>query len=101
METIMETSRRDLLKHGAMAVGVSFGMQLLWGASAPESERRGDMLYRKLGNTVETVSLLGLGGFHIGIPDEQVGIRIIRTAIDRGVTFMDNCWDYHDGKSEQ
>ena len=44
---------------------------------------------------------IGLGGYHIGQPkDEQEGIRIIRTAIDRGINFMDNCWDYHDGKSE-
>jgi predicted aldo/keto reductase-like oxidoreductase len=59
------------------------------------------MLYRLLGNTQETVSAIGLGGFHIGIQaDEQESIRIIRRAIDRGITFMDNCWDYNDGASE-
>lgn len=59
------------------------------------------MIYRQLGKTGQRVSALGLGGFHIGVPkDPQEGIRIIRTAIDRGVTFMDNCWDYHDGESE-
>jgi aryl-alcohol dehydrogenase-like predicted oxidoreductase len=64
-------------------------------------ERRGDMLYRQLGRTGQRVSALGLGGAHIGRPrEEQVGIRIIRTAIDRGVTFMDNCWDYLGGKCE-
>ena len=64
-------------------------------------ERRGGMLYRTLGRTGERVSALGLGGAHIGRPrEEQVGIRIIRTAIDRGVTFMDNCWDYLGGKCE-
>ena len=47
------------------------------------------------------MSLLGLGGFHIGMPeDEQESIRIIRTAIDHGINFMDNCWDYHNGGSE-
>ena len=47
------------------------------------------------------MSLLGLGGYHIGgQKDEQDSIRIIRTAIDRGVNFMDNCWDYHNGGSE-
>lgn len=47
------------------------------------------------------VSAIGLGGFHIGHQeDEQESIRIIRTAIDRGITFMDNCWDYNDGISE-
>jgi aryl-alcohol dehydrogenase-like predicted oxidoreductase len=59
------------------------------------------MLYRKLGRTGEQVSLIGLGGFHIGEPsDEQEGIGIIRKAIDSGITFMDNSWDYHDGGSE-
>jgi predicted aldo/keto reductase-like oxidoreductase len=65
-------------------------------------ERKGDMIYRQLGKTGERVSAIGIGGSHIGNPaDEQVAIRIIRTAIDRGINFMDNCWDYHDGKSEQ
>jgi aryl-alcohol dehydrogenase-like predicted oxidoreductase len=56
---------------------------------------------RPLGRTGEKISAIGLGGYHIGVPrDEQDGIRLIRTAIDRGITFMDNCWDYHDGGSE-
>ncbi|HSQ65884.1 MAG TPA: aldo/keto reductase, partial [Polyangiaceae bacterium] len=54
-----------------------------------------------LGRTGERVSRIGLGGYHLGIPDEQEAIRIVRSAIDRGVTFMDNCWDYNDGKSEE
>ena len=60
------------------------------------------MLYRTLGSTGETVSAIGLGGWHIGLPDldEQLSIRIIRTAVERGITFMDNCWDYNDGASE-
>jgi uncharacterized protein len=53
-----------------------------------------EMPMRVLGQTGEKVSLIGLGGFHIGSPtDDAEGIRIIRTAIDRGVTFLDNCWD--------
>src|ERR1700688_73862 len=60
------------------------------------------MVYRKLGRTGEKVSAIGLGGYHIGIPqDPDVGIRIIRHAIDRGITFMDNCWDYLGGESER
>ena len=60
------------------------------------------MLYRTLGRTGEKVSAIGIGGWHIGLPDvdEQLSIRIIRTAVDRGVNFMDNCWDYNDGVSE-
>jgi aryl-alcohol dehydrogenase-like predicted oxidoreductase len=63
--------------------------------------RSGDMIYRTLGKTGERVSAIGLGGAHIGRPkEEQEGIRIIRSAIDRGMNFMDNCWDYADGKCE-
>jgi predicted aldo/keto reductase-like oxidoreductase len=63
--------------------------------------RKGEMLYRTLGRTGEQVSLIGMGGFHIGhIQDEQQSIKLIRTAIDRGITFMDNSWDYNDGASE-
>ena len=59
------------------------------------------MFYRTLGRTGQRVSAIGLGGYHIGVPPEESdGIKIIRTAIDRGITFMDNCWDYHEGNSE-
>lgn len=60
------------------------------------------MPMRPLGRTGVNVSLVGLGGFHLGsVKDEAEAIRIIHSAIDRGVTFMDNCWDYHEGKSEE
>ncbi|HTD13662.1 MAG TPA: aldo/keto reductase [Chthoniobacterales bacterium] len=65
-------------------------------------EMKGGMLYRKLGSTGETVSAIGLGGSHIGKPNvtEAEGIRLIHEAIDRGLTFMDNSWDYNEGQSE-
>jgi len=67
----------------------------------PAEVRKGDMLYRALGRTGESVSAFGLGGHHIGqVKEEQDSVTLIRSAIDRGITFMDNCWDYHDGKSE-
>ena len=58
--------------------------------------------YRTLGKTGEQVSAIGLGGWHLGLQrvDEQVSLRIIRTAIERGINFLDNCWDYNDGASE-
>jgi aryl-alcohol dehydrogenase-like predicted oxidoreductase len=61
-----------------------------------------EMLYRELGRTGAKVSAIGVGGFHLGAPpvDERLAIRIIRSAIDRGITFLDNCWDYNDGASE-
>ena len=61
----------------------------------------GEMIYRRLGRTGERVSVLGVGGFHIGMQrDEQESIRIIRAAVDHGINFMDNCWDYNNGESE-
>jgi predicted aldo/keto reductase-like oxidoreductase len=58
--------------------------------------------YRVLGNTGQRVSAIGIGGWHLGLPhvDEQLSIRIVRRAIDAGVNFMDNSWDYNDGASE-
>jgi aryl-alcohol dehydrogenase-like predicted oxidoreductase len=56
---------------------------------------------RELGRTGVQVSILGLGGYHLGIPEEQESVRIIRTALDHGMNFLDNCWDYNDGKSEE
>jgi predicted aldo/keto reductase-like oxidoreductase len=57
---------------------------------------------RPLGVTGATVSAIGIGGYHLGIPkDEAEAIRIIHAALDRGIDFLDNCWDYHDGKSEE
>src|ERR1044071_7313384 len=68
---------------------------------AAADERSGEMIYRKLGRTGERVSAIGLGGYHIGVPrEEQESIRLIRSAIDRGINFLDNCWDYMDGKCE-
>ena len=69
---------------------------------ADPGERRGDMLYRQLGRTGERVSAIGLGGSHIAKPpiSEAETIRLIHAAIDRGITFMDNCWDYNEGQSE-
>ena len=61
---------------------------------------KADIPYRPLGNTGETVSVIGLGGSHIGRPSEQDSIRIVRTAIDSGVNFLDNCWDYYRGMCE-
>ena len=59
------------------------------------------MQYRTLGHTAEKVSIVGLGGYHMAVSkDPAESIRIVRTAIDGGINFMDNCWDYHLGESE-
>ena len=67
-----------------------------------QETRANGIPYRTLGRTGEKVSLVGVGGAHLGwMHDEQEAIRIVRTALDSGINFMDNSWDYSDGKSEE
>jgi aryl-alcohol dehydrogenase-like predicted oxidoreductase len=68
----------------------------------PERDEHHDVPYRVLGRTGERVSAIGLGGWHLGLGhvDEQLSMRIVRRAVDEGITFMDNSWDYNDGASE-
>ena len=93
-------NRREFMERVTLGVAGA-GIAASGNAAAAPAVAGGEMPYRTLGRSGEKVSLLGLGGFHIGLPDdEQLGIRIVRAAIDNGVNFMDNCWDYNDGKSE-
>jgi len=75
-------------------------------ASVPSDTRaddvKGQIPRRRLGHTGEMVSMLGLGGYHLARPnvEEAESIRIVRAAIDNGLNFLDNCWDYNDGQSE-
>jgi uncharacterized protein len=64
--------------------------------------RSGDMLYRTLGGTGAEVSAIAFGGSHFAKKalSESRSIQLVHAAIDRGITFMDNCWDYNDGQSE-
>jgi predicted aldo/keto reductase-like oxidoreductase len=95
MEWHSEVNRRNFVR---MAVGTA--VVASFPVLADEKKSNG-MIYRQLGSTGQTVSAIGLGGFHIGNPIlESEGIKIVRTAVDRGITFMDNCWDYHKGDSE-
>src|SRR6476659_2050734 len=67
------------------------------------SQVNSEMPMRTLGRTGVKVSLVGLGGWHLGFNfiDEGLSVRIIRTAVDNGINFMDNCWDYNEGASEE
>lgn len=70
----------------------------------PESSSStGEIPYRALGKTGERVSAIGLGGWHLGLKkvDEALALRIVHAAIDRGINFLDNSWDYNDGASEE
>jgi len=89
-------SRRRFLKSG-VAAGIVFQM----GARLPAVDTRAGIPYHQLGRTKEQVSAIGIGGFHIGQrPTEEEAIRIVRTALDSGINFLDNCWDYNGGASE-
>jgi predicted aldo/keto reductase-like oxidoreductase len=71
----------------------------LTGAEKPDIKN--GIPHRSLGRTGEKVSLIGLGGYHLGKQsDPEESIRIIRTGIDEGINFLDNCWDYNSGESE-
>lgn len=87
--------RREFVKLSLTTALVSGVSQSVFG------EKTGAMQYRTLGHTGEKVSIVGLGGYHIGMQnDVSESVRIIRTALDNGINFLDNCWDYNDGQSE-
>jgi predicted aldo/keto reductase-like oxidoreductase len=87
--------RRDFLKKAAAtSIVTSLANKFSPAAASP-------IPYRTLGHTGEKVSMVGIGGYHIGMQsDEQESIRIVRTALDHGINFLDNCWDYNNGQSE-
>ncbi|HWY67683.1 MAG TPA: aldo/keto reductase [Terriglobales bacterium] len=86
--------RREFMKGIAMT-GIASSFDPVLNAST------GSIPRRTLGHTGEKVSIVGLGGYHIGSQkDENESIRIIRTALDEGINFLDNCWDYNEGQSE-
>ena len=86
--------RRDFLKTvAATTVASSLNAKL--------SRAEGSIPYRTMGRTGEKISIVGIGGYHLGRPSEEDSIRIVRMALDEGVNFLDNCWDYNNGVSEE
>src|ERR1700704_6811156 len=93
-------SRREFLGMTAASLLMAGSLS---GAAKPDTrpDAKNGMPYRTLGRSGEKVSLIGLGGYHLGNQsDPNESIRIIRTGIDEGVNFLDNCWDYNGGESE-
>jgi predicted aldo/keto reductase-like oxidoreductase len=89
-------SRRGFLGFAAASILMAHADQPF-----PRLESKNGIPYRTLGRTGEKVSLIGLGGYHLGKQtDPQDSIRIIRAGLDEGVNFLDNCWDYNGGESE-
>lgn len=98
--------RRQFTKSAGATAGIAAAQQMLSRlVSAQEAQggtRSGEMIYRTLGRTGERVSAIGMGGYHLGqrkLSDDEA-VQLLRQAVDRGITFMDNCWDYNDGLSE-
>jgi predicted aldo/keto reductase-like oxidoreductase len=95
----MPLTRREFIRRLATAAA---GLSL--SALSLQAEPRNGMPYRVLGKTGLQVSLLSVGGYNIGISErltDEESIRLMRTAIDEGINFFDNAWDYHDGLSEE
>jgi uncharacterized protein len=88
-------------RRGFLGVAAASILLARAGQESLRPESRNGIPYRKLGRSGEIVSLVGLGGYHLGKQaDPQESIRIIRTGLDEGVNFLDNCWDYNGGESE-
>ena len=97
--------RRDFLKVATSAgvvAGLPAGAQTSAASNAAISRPQSpDMLYRELGTTGEKVSAIGMGGAHLGKQqDPSESVALVHAGVDRGITFLDNCWDYNDGSSE-
>src|SRR6516165_8553585 len=93
------SNRREFL-HASLAAGAALGLAA--GAEAADEAASKGLPTRPLGKTGVRVSIICLGGWHIGsVKDENEAIKIMHTALDEGLTFFDNAWDYHDGGSEE
>jgi predicted aldo/keto reductase-like oxidoreductase len=95
------TADSGISRRGFLGVAVASLFLAHAGQQSPPSESKNGIPSRTLGRTREKVSLIGLGGYHLGKQaDPQESIRIIRTGLDEGINFLDNCWDYNGGESE-
>jgi uncharacterized protein len=95
--------RRDFIKTAALAAAATKALGGDVFAATPAANSSDSVPRRTLGRTGQQVSIVGIGGYHLGKGgvSEEESIRIIRTALDSGINFLDNCWDYNDGVSEQ
>src|SRR6202023_1320415 len=105
----MNTTRRDFLKVGAGAVATTSAVSansnqgfysIASGRSAPAGGA-GNMIYRRFGRTDVHISGIGMGGHHLGdVPTLDEADHIVHEAVDAGITFFDNAWEYYNGKTE-
>ncbi len=97
---MQNTSRRDFVKQAtAGASAAALARRVIAQTSAAAGT---GVPTRELGRTGQRVSIACLGGWHVGaIKDEAEAIRVMHAAIDEGINFFDNAWDYHDGHAEE
>ncbi len=93
-----DATRRDFLKAAAASLAWASVHSSIIDA---QETTPGGLPTRPLGRSKEKVSIVGIGGYHIALPPEEESIRLMHEAIDQGVTFFDNAWDYHNGRSEE
>ena len=97
-----DPDRRRLLKAGLVAAGTIAAAPLAQTSASAVATSPDEIPLRPLGRTGERVSILGLGGYHLGtLPGVDDAVRLVHEAIDAGVRFFDNAWEYHDGRSEE
>jgi predicted aldo/keto reductase-like oxidoreductase len=102
MQQEVLVKRRDMLWGLPAAAVASWLARHLGSTAFADPPKSGAPIpRRKLGRTGVQVSMIGIGGYHIGVQDDvKESIKIIRTALDEGINFLDNCWDYNGGQSE-
>src|SRR5215210_8882651 len=94
-----DNTRREFIQTGLAGTAA---LALAADAPAGDDKPSPGLPQRPLGNTGVKVSIICLGGWHIGdVKDKDEAVKIMHTALDEGMTFFDNCWDYHDGGSEE
>jgi predicted aldo/keto reductase-like oxidoreductase len=97
----MSTSTFPYTRRGFIAATAASSLAVTLGSRTFATEPRNGIPYRILGRTGEEISCIGIGGSHMGKPkDEAESTRIVRTALDGGLNFLDNSWDYNGGASE-
>jgi len=107
----MNGTRRDFLKVGAGAVAATSAVSASSNegfssiasgrsAAAPAGDE-GNMIYRRFGRTDVHISAIGMGGHHLGdVPTLDEAVQLVHEAVDAGITFFDNAWEYYNGKTE-
>jgi aryl-alcohol dehydrogenase-like predicted oxidoreductase len=100
-----EIERRSFIQAGLATAGGMLAGSVLHGqrvSAATPPQEAGEIPRRPLGKTGEQVSIIGLGGYHLGtVQSRDLAVRLVQEAVDDGITFLDNAWEYNDHRSEE